>query len=617
MARKWKGAFEVQNGAADFSPGLKVRITGRLAGRMVSLSAVVREYEDPRACSRWAFEDDYGVSGVERWELVPENGCTAVRFTSRYHSAGLLGRVFDSSCSRAALWRAATPTILRGSPASSRASVLSRACPTLPIPASPHNSAGPSGPAGAASFSLPSGPSTGRPAFSWARRGVRCQAGAPRSTSPSRSCSSSWAQGAEYLLGERLALEPQAHHSRHPFSSGAALLARLTALAAAAVCASFLERRLHSAPTACSWKEAFGSRFWHGALWGVAQISLLVLLIAALHGYSFWRIGVRSGNARALRYRMGRRVSAGRRVRGRFSFSRLPAVHPRPGEWASGRPRFCFPPSSVRFISPIPAKARWAPSAFLCGMFLCLTLRRTGNLWFAIGWHAAFDFGETLLFSVPNSGIDHHRPASPPPAMCMGRAMAYRRHRGGPGRQRLRIFVVLLLAFVVFDRLYCRPARRAVDRRASLHQADSFFLRAQRGLTGLRQINLFLHVAGGSALFIPRCLNDQPLGLGSASAISSSTSSTANRFAPLRLVLSPSSGVFTGRCRNTRWNSSPAFFAASSPWNVARIVCASCIFAAIGCSTPVRTYRWPARCTGEGSMFQLVVAPRPARRKST
>jgi uncharacterized protein len=40
----------------------------------------------------------------------------------------------------------------------------------------------------------------------------------------------------------------------------------------------------------------------------------------------------------------------------------------------------------------------------LVGIFWCFTLRRTGTLWFAIGMHAAFDFGETFLFSVPDSG---------------------------------------------------------------------------------------------------------------------------------------------------------------------------------------------------------------------
>jgi len=46
-----------------------------------------------------------------------------------------------------------------------------------------------------------------------------------------------------------------------------------------------------------------------------------------------------------------------------------------------------------------------ALSVFVIAMFFCLTLRRTGNLWFAVGLHAAFDWGETFLFSVPDSGL--------------------------------------------------------------------------------------------------------------------------------------------------------------------------------------------------------------------
>jgi membrane protease YdiL (CAAX protease family) len=46
-----------------------------------------------------------------------------------------------------------------------------------------------------------------------------------------------------------------------------------------------------------------------------------------------------------------------------------------------------------------------AVSLFVIGMFFCLTLRRTGNLWFAIGLHASFDWGETFLFSAPDSGL--------------------------------------------------------------------------------------------------------------------------------------------------------------------------------------------------------------------
>jgi membrane protease YdiL (CAAX protease family) len=31
-------------------------------------------------------------------------------------------------------------------------------------------------------------------------------------------------------------------------------------------------------------------------------------------------------------------------------------------------------------------------------------LRRTGSLWFAVGFHAAWDWGETFVYSVPDSG---------------------------------------------------------------------------------------------------------------------------------------------------------------------------------------------------------------------
>jgi membrane protease YdiL (CAAX protease family) len=37
-------------------------------------------------------------------------------------------------------------------------------------------------------------------------------------------------------------------------------------------------------------------------------------------------------------------------------------------------------------------------------LVFALTLRRTGSLWLAVGWHAAYDFGETFLYSVPDSG---------------------------------------------------------------------------------------------------------------------------------------------------------------------------------------------------------------------
>ncbi len=41
----------------------------------------------------------------------------------------------------------------------------------------------------------------------------------------------------------------------------------------------------------------------------------------------------------------------------------------------------------------------------LFGLLLCLFLRRTGNLWCAVGFHMGYDWGQTSFYGVPNSGI--------------------------------------------------------------------------------------------------------------------------------------------------------------------------------------------------------------------
>ena len=39
------------------------------------------------------------------------------------------------------------------------------------------------------------------------------------------------------------------------------------------------------------------------------------------------------------------------------------------------------------------------------GFFFCILLRKTGTLWPAIGFHAAWDWGETYFYGVPDSGL--------------------------------------------------------------------------------------------------------------------------------------------------------------------------------------------------------------------
>ena len=49
----------------------------------------------------------------------------------------------------------------------------------------------------------------------------------------------------------------------------------------------------------------------------------------------------------------------------------------------------------------------------LLGLFLAYSVRRTGNLWFAIGFHASFDFFALAFYASPNTGtggvpLEHH-----------------------------------------------------------------------------------------------------------------------------------------------------------------------------------------------------------------
>ncbi|HWF91955.1 MAG TPA: type II CAAX endopeptidase family protein [Terriglobales bacterium] len=94
--------------------------------------------------------------------------------------------------------------------------------------------------------------------------------------------------------------------------------------------------------------------------------------------------------------------------------------------------------------------------AVCIGLFFCLTLRRTGSLWFAVGFHAAWDWSESFLYSVPDSGqiAPRHliRSSLHGPRWLTGGST-------GPEASVL-LFVVLLVVWIVFDRAYPKIAPR-------------------------------------------------------------------------------------------------------------------------------------------------------------
>ncbi len=86
----------------------------------------------------------------------------------------------------------------------------------------------------------------------------------------------------------------------------------------------------------------------------------------------------------------------------------------------------------------------------MIGLFFCLTLRRTGNLWFAVGFHAAWDWGESFLYSVPDSG--EKAPGHLLSSSFHGSPWLTGGSVGPEGS--VFLFLVIALVWVAFDKVY-------------------------------------------------------------------------------------------------------------------------------------------------------------------
>jgi CAAX protease family protein len=150
-------------------------------------------------------------------------------------------------------------------------------------------------------------------------------------------------------------------------------------------------------------KRAFRKYFWQGALWGFSEISVLVVLIAGMGGYIVRGL-ILSGGQALLSGTAWAAVFLMVGLAEEFSFRGylLRTLSSGMGFW----------PAAIVLSLGFGAVHVGNPgenpmglvSVAAVGLFLCLTVRLTGDLWFAVGLHAAHDFGQAFVYSVPNSG---------------------------------------------------------------------------------------------------------------------------------------------------------------------------------------------------------------------
>jgi len=151
-------------------------------------------------------------------------------------------------------------------------------------------------------------------------------------------------------------------------------------------------------------RGAFGKLFWLGSLVGLCEISVLMALIAAFGGYSFGGVVLRGGNLvnMAVSWAVFFVVVGLLEeflFRGYTQFTLTEGI----GFW----PAALLLSASFGLVHLRNPGEGWigAAGTFTVGLVFCFALKRTGNLWFCVGMHAAFDYGETFLFSVPDSGV--------------------------------------------------------------------------------------------------------------------------------------------------------------------------------------------------------------------
>ncbi|HET9177880.1 MAG TPA: CPBP family intramembrane glutamic endopeptidase [Terriglobia bacterium] len=198
-------------------------------------------------------------------------------------------------------------------------------------------------------------------------------------------------------------------------------------------------------------RGAFGRNFWVGAGIGLIALSVLLVGIRVGHGFYFGSVALHARGA----FYFGVMWAVAFLVVGfaeEFLFRgyALTTLTDGIGFWPAAIVLSAI--FGAVHLSNLRENPTGALSAGLVGLLFCFSLHRTGSLWFAIGFHAAWDYGQSFIYSVPNSGVlaqghllNSHL-NSGAPAWLTGGAV-------GPEGS-VFVFIVLAMIFILIDRMY-------------------------------------------------------------------------------------------------------------------------------------------------------------------
>jgi uncharacterized protein len=225
-------------------------------------------------------------------------------------------------------------------------------------------------------------------------------------------------------------------------------------------------------------QAAFRKLFWVGAVWGLAAITFLLIAMLAVHVLYIGPValhGMRIPKFALFWAAFFLLVGLFEEflLRGYLLFTTAQSI----GFWPAAALLSClFGAIHLRNAGEGPVGALGAAAI---GFFFCLTLRRTGNLWFAVGFHTSWDWGETYLYGVPNSGTN--QPGHLLSSWVSGKVWLTGGTVGPEGS--VLCFALLLLLWVVFDRMYPTAAYR-IDPRRRRTGTESIALGIADGASG-------------------------------------------------------------------------------------------------------------------------------------